>query len=113
MARPVIAIPGDPSHRFLNLIERYRLRFANILVIPNVMDFSGLGVNTKSVGGMLGLEVCQQALVPQRQWPKRLLDLAMTIVGGLCILPLIALIALNGFSVGMGEGSLQALRQGN
>lgn len=90
----VIAIPGEPSHRFLSLIERYRLQFANILVIPNVMDFAGLGVNTKSVGGMLGLEVCQQALVPQRQWPKRLLDLAMTIVGGLCILPLIGLIAL-------------------
>jgi Undecaprenyl-phosphate galactose phosphotransferase WbaP len=90
----VVAMPGEPNSRFLSLIERYRLHFSHILMIPHVLDFSSLGVNTKNVGEMLGLEVCQQALIPQRQWPKRLLDLALTIIGGLCILPLIGVIVL-------------------
>jgi Undecaprenyl-phosphate galactose phosphotransferase WbaP len=90
----VVAMPGEPSSGFLSLIERHRLHFSHILMIPHAMDFASLGVNPKSVGEMLGLEVCQQALIPQRQWTKRLLDLTLTIVGGLCILPLIALIAL-------------------
>jgi Undecaprenyl-phosphate galactose phosphotransferase WbaP len=90
----VVAMPGEPNSRFLSLIERYRLHFSHILMIPHVMDFSSLGVNPKNVGEMLGLEVCQQALIPQRQWPKRLLDVIFTVAGGLCLLPLIALIAL-------------------
>lgn len=93
-AYAVVAMPGEPSSRFLSLIERYRLHFSHILMIPQLKNFSSLGMNPKSVGEMLGLEVCQQALIPQRQWPKRGLDLALTIIGGLCILPLIALIVL-------------------
>jgi len=43
---------------------------------------------------MLGLEVCQQAFVRERQWPKRVLDLALTLLGAVLVLPLIALMAL-------------------
>ena len=90
----VVAMPGVPSSRFLSMIERYGLNFSHVLMIPNLFGFSSLWVNPRSVGGMLGLEVCQQAFVPERQWPKRVLDLTLTIVGGILILPLIAGIAL-------------------
>jgi Undecaprenyl-phosphate galactose phosphotransferase WbaP len=93
-AYSVIAMPGVPTSRFLEMIERYGLSFSRVLVIPSLFEFATLWVSPRSVGGMLGLEVCQQAFVPERQWPKRLLDLTLTIVGGIFILPLLSGIAL-------------------
>ena len=94
LAYAVVAMPNMPSSRFLEMIGRHRISFSHVLMIPNLSDFNTLWVNPKSVGGMLGLEVCQQAFVRERQWPKRALDLILTVLGGLLILPLLGLIAL-------------------
>jgi Undecaprenyl-phosphate galactose phosphotransferase WbaP len=93
-AYAVVTTPGVPNSHFLAAVERYGLTFSHILVIPDLRELSSLWVSTRSVGGMLGLEVCQQAFVPEGQWPKRLLDLFLTIFGALFVLPLIGLIAL-------------------
>jgi Undecaprenyl-phosphate galactose phosphotransferase WbaP len=93
-AYAIVATPGVPNSQFLSTIERYGLNFSRILVIPDLSELSSLWVNTTSVGGMLGLEVRQHAFIPEGQWPKRLLDLALTIVGGIAGVPLIGLIAL-------------------
>ena len=93
-AYAVVAMPGERSSRFLAAIERHGLRFSRILVIPDLSGFSSLWVNPKSVGGMLGLEVCQPVFAPERQCAKRVLDLALTLGGGIVALPLLALIAL-------------------
>jgi Undecaprenyl-phosphate galactose phosphotransferase WbaP len=93
-AYAVVAMPGVPSSSFLASIESYGLRFSRILMIPNLSNFCNLWVNAKSVGGMLCLEVCQQAFVRERQWPKRVLDLVLTLLGAVLVLPLIALITL-------------------
>jgi len=93
-AYSVVAMPGVPSSRFLELIERHGLSFSRVLVIPNLFEFASLWVSPRSVGDMLGLEICQQALVPARQWPKRILDLTLTILGAIFVLPLIGIIAI-------------------
>ena len=90
----VVAMPGVPSKRFLDMIDRYGLNFSRVVVIPNLFDFASLWVSPRSVGGMLGLEVCQQAFDAERHWPKRVLDLTVTIIGGTFVLPLMAIIAL-------------------
>jgi Undecaprenyl-phosphate galactose phosphotransferase WbaP len=90
----VVAMPDVPSAGFLSMLESYGLRFTRILMIPDLSNFCALWVNAKVVGGMLGLEVCQQAFVPGLQWPKRVLDLVLTLIGGVLILPLLGLIAL-------------------
>jgi hypothetical protein len=87
-------MPEFPSAGFLSMLESYGLRFTRILMIPDLSNFCALWVNAKVVGGMLGLEVCQQAFVPGLQWPKRVLDLVLTLIGGVLILPLLGLIAL-------------------
>ena len=93
-AYAVMAMPGVPNSSFQSMIETYGLHFSRILMIPNLTNFCSLWVSPKSVGGMLGLEVCQQAMVRERQLPKRALDLGLTLLGGALILPLIVLIAL-------------------
>jgi Undecaprenyl-phosphate galactose phosphotransferase WbaP len=94
-AYAVVVMPNLPSSRFLEMVKEHRLHFSHVLMIPNLTDFgSSLWVDPKNVGGMLGLEVCQQAFVRTKQWPKRVLDLILTIVGGIAILPLVGLIAV-------------------
>jgi Undecaprenyl-phosphate galactose phosphotransferase WbaP len=90
----VFAMSEVRSSQIVSLVEKYGLRFSRILMIPDLSNFSSLWVNPKSVGGMLGLEVCQQALVPEKQWPKRALDLTLTLLGSVLVLPLVVLIAV-------------------
>jgi len=85
---------GVLGSSILATIEKYGVCFSRILMIPNLADFCTLWVDAKNVGGMLGLEVRQQAFVPEHQWPKRALDLVLTLAGSLVVLPLILAIAL-------------------
>ena len=90
----IVAMPGVPRDRLLSLLERYGSSFAHLLVIPDLFEFSSLWVEAKDMGGVLGLEVRQRLLLPGPRLAKFSIDLAATLVGGLLMLPLIALIAL-------------------
>ncbi len=93
-AYAVVAMPGTPSSDYLSKIERCGTRFSRILIIPDCSNLCALWTDSKNVGGMLGFELHQQAFDRETHWPKRLLDLTFTILGGILVLPLIALIAL-------------------
>lgn len=90
----IVAMPGVPRSRLLNLLERYGHTFAHLLIIPDLFGFSSLWVAAKDMGGILGLEVRQQLLLPGPRLTKFLIDLTCTLIGGLLILPFIGLIAL-------------------
>jgi Undecaprenyl-phosphate galactose phosphotransferase WbaP len=90
----IVAMPGVPRGRLLKLIERYGHTFAHLLVIPDLFGFSSLWVAAKDMGGILGLELRQQLLLPGPRLAKFLIDLITTLMGGILMLPLIGLIAL-------------------
>ncbi len=90
----ILAMPGEERRKLLDLIESEKELFPHLLIIPDLYGFSSLWVEAKDLGGMLGLEVSRRLLNPWPRLLKRCLDLALTVVGGLCILPLIGLIAL-------------------
>ena len=92
-AYAVFAVPDVPSMQVMSMIERYGANFSHVLVIPELQGFSSLWVNSKSVGGMLGLELRQQVLLSDYDIVKRFLDLFITLVGGALALPLVLLIA--------------------
>lgn len=90
----IVAMPGVPRDRLLELLERYGSSFAHLLVIPDLFEFSSLWVEAKDMGGVLGLEIRQRLLLPGPRFAKFSIDLAATLIGGLFILPVIGLIAL-------------------
>jgi exopolysaccharide biosynthesis polyprenyl glycosylphosphotransferase len=90
----VVAMPGVSSRKLLHLTERVGGLFSHILVIPDLFGFASLGVPAKDVGGVLGIEVRQQLLLPGPRFVKRMLDLTLSLAGGLCILPIVLFIAL-------------------
>ena len=52
---------------------------ATFLVIPDLHGFSSLWIDSKSIGGMVGLELRQQVLLADYGVVKRFLDLFITI----------------------------------
>ncbi len=89
----VFAMPDVPQSELMSMVERYGVDFSHVLVVPELTDFASLWVQPKSVGGMLGLELRQQASGDPPA-AKRLLDLLMCLLGSWFVLPLCALIAL-------------------
>jgi len=85
--------PGSREH-LMSMIDRYRPLFSHILVVPGLAQFSCLWVTPKNVGGVLGLEVCQQVFRPSRQFLKRSIDLVLTLALGVAFAPLLAFIAI-------------------
>jgi Undecaprenyl-phosphate galactose phosphotransferase WbaP len=92
-AYAVFAMPDVPHSELMAMVERYGANFSHVLVVPELTDFASLWVQPKSVGGMLGLELRQQAGGGQPM-AKRLLDLSLCLLGAAFILPLCAMIAL-------------------
>jgi lipopolysaccharide/colanic/teichoic acid biosynthesis glycosyltransferase len=89
----VVAMPGVDSHKLLQIIERIGGKFSHLLIIPDLFGFATMGVPAKSLGGVLGVEVRQQLLLPGPRLAKRVMDVALTGMGCLFVLPFLLLIA--------------------
>lgn len=90
----VLAMPGVDGPKLVQIVERVGGKFSHLLVIPDLFGFATLGVPAKNLGGILGVEVRQQLLLPGPRLAKRVMDATLTVFGGLVISPLLALIAL-------------------
>jgi Undecaprenyl-phosphate galactose phosphotransferase WbaP len=90
----IVAMPGVSRRTLLDVLARYGHPFRHILVIPDLFGFSSMWVLAKDLGGVLGLEVRQQLLLPGPRLAKYCLDILLTAIGGTLLLPLVAAIAL-------------------
>ncbi|MBD2088480.1 undecaprenyl-phosphate galactose phosphotransferase WbaP [Microcoleus sp. FACHB-1515] len=90
----IVAMPGVPRGKLLNLLERYGQTFPHLLIIPDLFGLSSLWVTARDLGGVLGLEIRQQLLLPGSRLVKFLIDRTTTAIGGILILPVIVLIAI-------------------
>ena len=87
-------MPGVDGPKLLQIVERVGGKFSHLLVIPDLFGFATLGVPAKNLGGILGVEVRQQLLLPGPRLAKRVMDAALTSIGVLFVLPFLVLIAL-------------------
>ncbi len=90
----VIAMPKLDSATLLGVIERYAEGYSSVLVIPDLFNVAHFGTPTHSLGGVLGIEVRRQLLLSGPRLAKRLMDVVLTTLGGLPILPFVALVCL-------------------
>ncbi len=90
----IVAMPGMPRQKLLTVLERYGRTFPHMLMIPDLFGVASLWVSSKDLGGILGLEIRQQLLLPGPRLIKACLDIGLTAVIGLLLLPLLLLIAL-------------------
>ena len=90
----IVAMPGVPRQKLLDILERHGGLFPHIIVIPDLFGFSSLWVSVTDMGGVLGLELRQRLLLPGPRSLKRAIDLTSALLGGLLISPLLLLIAI-------------------
>jgi exopolysaccharide biosynthesis polyprenyl glycosylphosphotransferase len=88
----VLAMPGVESQKLVQIVERIGGKFTHLLIIPDLFGFATMGVPAKSLGGILGVEVRQQLLLPGPRLAKRIMDVALTMFGTIFILPFLVLI---------------------
>ncbi len=89
----VVAMPGVDSAKLVQIVETIGGNFSHLLIIPDLFGFATLGVPAKNLGGILGVEVKQQLLLPGPRLAKRIMDIALTCVGGLLVAPFLLLVA--------------------
>ncbi|WP_017326171.1 undecaprenyl-phosphate galactose phosphotransferase WbaP [Synechococcus sp. PCC 7336] len=90
----IVAMPGVDRQQLLPLLEQYGHLFRHVLLIPDLFGFSSLWVVARDLGGVLGLEVRQQLLLPGPKLVKHCLNYVLTVLGGLLVLPLIVACAI-------------------
>lgn len=90
----IAAMPGVQREKLLPILERYGSTFSHMLIIPDLFGISSLWVATRDLGGVLGLEVRQQLLLPGPKLAKTILDWSLAAIIGCLALPLLVAIAL-------------------
>jgi lipopolysaccharide/colanic/teichoic acid biosynthesis glycosyltransferase len=90
----VLAMPEMDAATMLGVIERFADGYTNVLVIPDLFNLTHFGAPTRYLGGALGIEVQRQLLLRGPRAAKRAMDLALTSVGLVLILPLLALFSI-------------------
>jgi Undecaprenyl-phosphate galactose phosphotransferase WbaP len=89
----ILVVPPDADMRWLIKAERVVWGYQRFLVIPRPNDLLSSWMTVRECRGLVGFEMRRELLHKGSQFAKRTLDLVLTGVGGLLILPLIAAIA--------------------
>ena len=84
----IIAAPDLDRERLAVILE-YAAAFPYVIVIPNLFGMATLWVSTRDIGGVLGLEVRQNLLLPLNRAIKRLLDIVLASALGVLALPVV------------------------
>lgn len=90
----IVAMPGVPRGRLLELLEIHGGSFPHLILIPDLFGLSSLWLTTRDFGGVLGLEVRQKLLLPGPRLVKRIMDVGLIILFFLPILLSIGLLGL-------------------
>ena len=84
---------GISQARLTSLIESHSDHFPHVLMIPDLGEFSSMTLQTRDVGESLTLEFRNGLLMSGPQLVKRVADVALCLVAGAAVLPLILLIS--------------------
>jgi lipopolysaccharide/colanic/teichoic acid biosynthesis glycosyltransferase len=90
----VVAMPDLESAALVTMLERVGGSFESILVIPDMFNIAHFGAPARSLGGVLSIEVRRQLLLRGPRMAKRTIDLVLTVIGGVAILPVLLFLAI-------------------
>jgi len=90
----IVAMPGMPRAALTAHLRHWARTFPNILIIPDLFGIASLWIETRDLGGVLGLEIRHNLLKPVNRWIKRAVDVAAAAAGLVLIAPLVFIAAL-------------------
>jgi Undecaprenyl-phosphate galactose phosphotransferase WbaP len=85
----IIAMPELDRERMLGVLEQCSRAYSHVILVPNLFGVATLWVTARDLGGVLGLELRYNLLIPLNRWIKRGLDIvlgsAALLVSGLAV----------------------------
>ena len=84
----IVAVPNLDRARLAAILQ-YASAYPYVIVIPDLFGMATLWVSTRDIGGVLGLEVRQNLLMPLNRYLKRALDVVIALTLGILALPVI------------------------
>jgi len=90
----LVAIPGMAREDLVWMLDDWGAVFTHVILIPNLFGLASLWASARDIGGMLGLEMRQNLLIPFNRWTKRALDITGALILGLLTLPVLAAAAI-------------------
>jgi Undecaprenyl-phosphate galactose phosphotransferase WbaP len=90
----LVAIPGMAREDLVWMLDDWGTVFTHVILIPNLFGLASLWASARDIGGMLGLEMRQNLLIPFNRWTKRAMDIAGALILGLLALPILGVAAV-------------------
>jgi Undecaprenyl-phosphate galactose phosphotransferase WbaP len=90
----IFAMPYTRREQLAKFVDLAKRNFCHVVVIPNLVGITNSAVVARDFAGTFGVEIKYNLLDPWSQRLKRFLDLVATVVGGIFVLPLIAVLAM-------------------
>lgn len=90
----VIAMPGMPAARLTHHLRNWSTIFPNIVIIPDLFGIGSLWIETRDLGGILGLEIRHNLLKPVNRWIKRAVDIVVATIGLIVLTPFLPIVTL-------------------
>ncbi len=94
ISHAIIAMPALTGAEIAKIVRKHAASFSHVLVITGLNGLSSVWAEPCAVGGLLGLHVTQTLLHRRPQLVKRALDLLVTAITGLALLPVFVTICL-------------------
>ena len=90
----LIAMPGMPTSKLTTHLRTWSTVFRNILIIPDLFGIASLWIETRDLGGVLGLEIRHNLLKPANRWIKRTIDILVSAFGLILMAPFVPIVTL-------------------
>src|SRR5581483_272653 len=106
----LIAMPSLNRSRLMDIVQS--LSFPNVIFVPDLFGIQSLWITSRDLGGVLGLEVKKNLLIPANRLLKRMLDLLIAVPSGILAAPLVAIFATSIKIVNRGPAFFYQQREG-
>jgi len=90
----IVAMPGISRKSLGTIVADYVQSFRYYTLIPDYIGVTNLWMSIKDFDGVLGLYTVQSLLLPINRNLKRVIDLVLSVVGGILLLPFLLIIAV-------------------
>ena len=90
----LVALPEIPREDLAWTLDEWGATFRHVILIPDLFGVASLWASARDMGGVLGLGMRQNLLVPLNRWTKRAIDITGAVVLGILALPVLAAAAV-------------------
>jgi Undecaprenyl-phosphate galactose phosphotransferase WbaP len=108
----IVAMPGLHNDRLKHIFNAFTRRFAHTIVVPDTIGISSLWISPLDMGGVLGLEITNNLVIPINKFLKRAFDIFVSSLALIILMPLIVFFLLGIFLISKSNPFYFQMREG-